>query len=52
MLSSLTRRNTEARFSEAEEVIVGGNRAVALWIYRKIRNGQPWHLRGGCFYGS
>jgi ketosteroid isomerase-like protein len=38
-------RNPDARF-EAEEVIVSGDRAVVLWVYRKIRNGQPWHLRG------
>jgi ketosteroid isomerase-like protein len=38
-------RNAEARF-EAEEVIVSGNRATVLWVYRKMRNGQPWHLRG------
>jgi ketosteroid isomerase-like protein len=37
--------NPDARF-EAEEVIVSGNRAVVRWIYRKMRNGQPWHLRG------
>jgi ketosteroid isomerase-like protein len=38
-------RNAEARF-EAEDVIVSGNRATVLWIYHKMRNGQPWHLRG------
>lgn len=38
-------RNADARF-EAEEVIVGGNRATVLWVYHKMRNGQPWHLRG------
>jgi ketosteroid isomerase-like protein len=38
-------KNTEAHF-DAEEVIVSGDRAVVLWIYRKMRNGQPWHLRG------
>jgi ketosteroid isomerase-like protein len=37
--------NPDARF-EAEEVIVSGNRATVLWVYRKLRNGQPWHLRG------
>jgi ketosteroid isomerase-like protein len=31
---------------EAEEVIVTGDRAVVRWVYRKTRNGQPWHLRG------
>lgn len=38
-------RNADAKF-EAEEMIVSGNRAVVPWIYRKMRNGQPWHLRG------
>ena len=38
-------RNADARF-EAEEVIIGGNRATVLWVYHKMRNGQPWHLRG------
>ncbi len=37
--------NADARF-EAEDVIVSGDRAVVLWVYRKMRNGQPWHLRG------
>ena len=37
--------NPDANF-EAEEVIVSGNRAVALWNYHKMCNGQPWHLRG------
>lgn len=38
-------RNADARF-EAEDVIVSGNRATVLWVYHKMRNGQPWHLRG------
>ncbi len=38
-------RNPDARF-ESEEVIVAGDRAVVRWIYRKIRDGRPWHLRG------
>jgi ketosteroid isomerase-like protein len=38
-------RNADARF-DAEEIIVCGNRAVVRWVYRKLRNGQPWHLRG------
>jgi len=37
--------NPDARF-EAEEVIVSGDRAVVRWVYRKMRNGEPWHLRG------
>ena len=38
-------RNPDAVF-DAEEVIVSGDRAVVRWVYRKLRNGQPWHLRG------
>jgi ketosteroid isomerase-like protein len=38
-------RNPDATF-EAEEMIVSGNRAVVRWVYRKMRNGQPWHIRG------
>jgi len=38
-------RNPDAQF-ETEEMIVSGNRALVRWVYRKLRNGQPWHLRG------
>ena len=38
-------RNADSSF-EAEDVIVADDRAVVCWIYRKVRNGQPWHLRG------
>jgi ketosteroid isomerase-like protein len=38
-------RNPDAQF-EAEEIIVSSNRAVVRWVYRKMRNRQPWHLRG------
>ena len=38
-------RNDDAVF-EAEDVIVTDDRAVVRWVYRKLRNGQPWHLRG------
>lgn len=38
-------KNADAKF-DAEEMIVSGNRATVLWVYRKMRNGQPWHLRG------
>ena len=37
--------NAGARF-EAEETIVSGDRAVVRWVYRKMRDGAPWHLRG------
>ena len=38
-------RNADASF-EAEEAIVSGNKVVVRWVYRKVRNGQPWRLRG------
>jgi ketosteroid isomerase-like protein len=37
--------NRGARF-EAEELIVSGDRCTVRWVYRKIREGKPWHLRG------
>lgn len=38
-------KNADAMF-EAEDVIVTDGRAVVRWVYRKLRNGQPWHIRG------
>lgn len=38
-------RNADSRF-EAEDIIVCGDRAVVRWTYHKLRDGQPWHLRG------
>jgi ketosteroid isomerase-like protein len=38
-------RNSGAQF-DAEETIVSGDRAVVRWVYRKMRDGRPWHLRG------
>jgi ketosteroid isomerase-like protein len=38
-------RNRGAVF-DTEDVFVSGDRGVVLWIYRKERNGQPWHIRG------
>ena len=38
-------RNADAVF-DAEEMIVSDDRAVVRWIYRKMRDGQPWRLRG------
>ena len=37
--------NPDAKF-EAEDVIVAGDRCTVRWIYRKTRDGKPWHLRG------
>jgi ketosteroid isomerase-like protein len=38
-------RNPDALF-EAEDTIVAGDRVVVRWIYRKRRDGKPWHMRG------
>ena len=38
-------RNLDAQF-KTEEMIVTGDRAIMLWVYHKMRHGQPWHLRG------
>jgi ketosteroid isomerase-like protein len=37
--------NADASF-EAEDVVVAGDRCTVRWIYRKLRDGKPWHLRG------
>lgn len=37
--------NPDAVF-EAEETIAAGDRCVVRWIYRKTKDGKPWHLRG------
>lgn len=31
---------------DTEELVVLGERAVLRWVYRKLRHGVPWHLRG------
>jgi ketosteroid isomerase-like protein len=38
-------KNADSIF-EAEEMIVSDDRVVVRWVYRKLRNEQPWHLRG------
>ena len=38
-------RNPDAQFT-TEEMIVTGDRAIVRWVYHKMRQGQPWHLRG------
>lgn len=37
--------NPDAYF-EVEEMIVSSDRCVVRWIYRKTKEGKPWHLRG------
>ena len=31
---------------ETEDAFAAGDRCVVRWVYRKARDGQPWHLRG------
>ena len=31
---------------ETEDEFAAGDRCVVRWVYRKVRDGQPWHLRG------
>jgi len=33
-------------FFESEEVFSCGDRCIVRWIYRKTKDGKPWHLRG------
>lgn len=37
--------NPDALF-EAEDIFASGDRCVVRWIYRKTKEGKPWHLRG------
>jgi steroid delta-isomerase-like uncharacterized protein len=37
--------NPDACF-EVEEIFACDERCVVRWIYRKTKEGQPWHLRG------
>ena len=38
-------KNPDAIF-EAEEMIAFGVRCVVRWVYKKMKDGKPWHLRG------
>jgi ketosteroid isomerase-like protein len=33
-------------FFEAEEIFATEDRCIVRWIYRKTKEGKPWHLRG------
>lgn len=35
----------DARF-ETEEIIEEGDRCIIRWVYHKMKDGKPWHLRG------
>jgi ketosteroid isomerase-like protein len=34
-----------ARF-ETEDIFAAGNRCTVGWVYRKTKDGKPWHIRG------
>lgn len=38
-------KNPDAKF-EAEEIGALGDRCVVRWVYRKMKDGKPWRLRG------
>jgi len=38
--------NNPDAFFEAEDVFAAGDRCTVRWIYRKTKDGKPWHLRG------
>lgn len=37
--------NPDASF-EWEDAFAAGDKVVVRWVYHKMRNGAPWHLRG------
>jgi ketosteroid isomerase-like protein len=37
--------NPDALF-DAEDIFATGDRCVVRWVYRKTKEGKPWHLRG------
>jgi len=39
-------KNNPDAYFETEEIITSGNRCIVRWIYRKTKDGQPWHLKG------
>ena len=39
-------RSSPSAVFEAEEMFASGDRCVVRWVYRKMKDGRPWHLRG------
>ena len=39
-------QNAPDAYFETEEIFPDENRCVVRWIYRKTKEGKPWHLRG------
>ncbi len=37
--------NPDAIF-ETEEIFADSDRCVVRWVYRKTKDGKPWHLKG------
>lgn len=37
--------NPDAYF-EVEDIFAAGDQCTLRWIYRKTKEGKPWHLRG------
>ena len=38
--------NNPDAFFEAEDIFATDDRCVVRWVYRKTKEGRPWHLRG------
>ena len=39
-------QNSPDALFEAEDLFAAKDRCVVCWVYRKMRDSQPWHLRG------
>jgi ketosteroid isomerase-like protein len=39
-------QNSPTAVFEAEDIFAAGDRCTVRWIYRKTKDGQPWHIRG------
>jgi ketosteroid isomerase-like protein len=39
-------RSSPSAVFEAEEMFASEDRCVVRWVYRKVKDGKPWHLRG------
>ncbi len=39
-------RSSPGAYFETEEIFADESRCVVRWIYRKTKEGKPWHLRG------
>ena len=39
-------QHSPTAYFESEEIFAAGDRCLVRWIYRKTKDGKPWHLRG------